>query len=215
MKLEVQHPLFKLELNPKTCHELNLSADNPDLKYIDSQEKLGRYIQQRIRQENALYAIGGYGENRKIYSQFKHFDSDSGKRNIHLGIDFWAAAGTPLFCPLPATVHSFQFNDHPGDYGATIILEHQNGNSTFYTLYGHLALANLANLEEGQSLMPGDRVGHLGAEPENGGWPPHLHFQFILDLEGKSGDYPGVIGSHQAKAYLQNCPDPRFFFYED
>lgn len=28
----------------------------------------------------------------------------------------------------------------------------------------------------------------------NGGWPPHLHFQAMVepDLGGKRGDYPGV-----------------------
>ena len=62
MKPKAQFPLFRLNLHPRNCLELNLSAENPDLKYIDSQEKLGKYIQQRIRQEHRLYAIGGYGE---------------------------------------------------------------------------------------------------------------------------------------------------------
>jgi murein DD-endopeptidase MepM/ murein hydrolase activator NlpD len=212
MKINVQHPLFKLVLNPKTCHQLNLSADNPDLKYIDSQDKLGKYILQRIRQEHALYAIGGYAENRKIYSQFEHFDSEGGKRNIHLGVDFWAPAGTPIFCPIDARVHSFQYNDNPGDYGATLILEHQHKGKAFYTLYGHISLADLEGLEKGKEFKAGDRIAHLGKENENGGWPPHLHFQVIKNLEGNSGDYPGVVASHQAKAYLSNCPNPEPFF---
>lgn len=212
MKLKAQHPLFKLELNPKTCLDLNLSADNPDLKYIDSAEKLGKYILQRIRQEHALYAIGGYGENRKIYSQFAHFDSEEGKRNIHLGIDFWAPAGTPIFCPIDGHVHSFQFNDNAGDYGATLILEHHYKDKHFYTLYGHISLSDLDHFSPGKTVMAGERIAHLGQKNENGGWPPHLHFQIIRDLQNYSGDYPGVVASHQAEAYLQNCPNPSNFF---
>lgn len=212
MKPKAQFPLFRLNLHPRNCLELNLSAENPDLKYIDSQEKLGKYIQQRIRQEHRLYAIGGYGENRKIYSQFEHFDSEGGKRSIHLGVDLWAPAKTPVYCPRDAKVHSFQFNDHPGDYGATLILEHEQKGKTFYSLYGHICLADLDRHEIGQEIKAGEIICHLGAENENGGWPPHLHFQLILDLQGAKGDYPGVVEAHQAKAYLENCPDGRSFF---
>ncbi|MCR9152790.1 MAG: peptidoglycan DD-metalloendopeptidase family protein [Bacteroidetes bacterium] len=210
-----EHPLFKLDINAETCLELNLSADNPDLKFIDSAEKLGLYIQQKIRQESCLYALGGYGENRKIYSRFEHFDTAGSKRCIHLGIDFWAEAGTPIFCPKAGRVHSFQYNNNLGDYGATLILEHNEEGQTFYSLYGHLALQDIADLKEGQPVKAGDRICHLGEEAENGAWPPHLHFQLILDLEGYKGDYPGVVEKDKAPTYLKNCPDPRTFFFPD
>lgn len=206
--------LFHLEINPDTCVDINLSADNPDLKFIDSSRKLGLYVQQKIRQEHALYAIGGYGENRKIYSRFKHFDTQDGKRNIHLGLDFWAPAGTPIYCPERARVHSFQFNNHPGDYGATIILEHQREAQSFYTLYGHLSLDDLKGISLGQEIEAGERFAHLGEESENGGWPPHLHFQLINDLQAWQGDYPGVVAEDQAPAYLLNCPNPRHYFQD-
>lgn len=208
------YPLFQLDLNEDTCIGLNLSADNPDLKYINSMEKLDKYVRQKIRQDHRLYALGGYAENRKVYQQFKHFDTQSGHRNIHLGIDFWAEEGTPIFCPRDAKVHSFQFNDNPGDYGATIILEHQKDGQAFYSLYGHLSLRDLENLKPGQRIRAGDRVAHLGAENENGGWPPHLHFQLIYDLQGWSGDYPGVVKESEARDYLANCPNPLSFFGE-
>jgi len=49
---------------------------------------------------------------------------------------------------------------------------------------------------------------HFGEPAENGQWPPHLHFQLILDMESKKGDYPGVCSLPQRQKYLDNCPDP-------
>ena len=43
---------------------------------------------------------------------------------------------------------------------------------------------------------------------ENGDYPPHLHFQIILDIENFYGDYPGVCSENDLKYYSQNCPDP-------
>lgn len=212
MKPRATKALFRLEVNPQTCLDLNLSADNPDLKFIDSQDKLGQYIQQKVRQESCLYALGGYGENRKIYSRFKHFDTESGKRNIHLGIDFWADAGTPIYCPADGEVHSFRYNDHAGDYGATLILEHQQKGKTFYSLYGHIALSDLEKYQSKTSFKAGELLAHIGAKTENGAWPPHLHFQLIRDLKGWKGDYPGVVATEDAKEYLANCPNPIHFF---
>jgi hypothetical protein len=43
---------------------------------------------------------------------------------------------------------------------------------------------------------------------ENGQWPPHLHFQVIIDMEFKKGDYPGVCKLNEKEKYLRNCPNP-------
>jgi hypothetical protein len=48
----------------------------------------------------------------------------------------------------------------------------------------------------------------LGLPPINGDYAPHLHFQIIIDMENKKGDYPGVCSSKTLAFYLQNCPDP-------
>jgi len=105
-------------------------------------------------------------------------------------------------------VHSFQFNDHFGDYGATIILEHQLDGLAIHSLYGHLSLASLSGLKEGQFIANGERFAEFGIPEENGHWPPHLHFQLIFDMQGLKGDYPGVCCYSQRAAYLANCPDP-------
>ena len=129
-------------------------------------------------------------------------------RRLHLGTDIWGPAGTPVFAFLGGMVHSFAFNNHYGDYGATIILLHQLEGYAFYTLYGHLSLRDIDYLSTGQFIIRGQTIGHFGEPHENGHWPPHLHFQIILDMELNDGDYPGVCRYSERNKYLENCPDP-------
>ena len=43
---------------------------------------------------------------------------------------------------------------------------------------------------------------------ENGGWPPHVHFQLALS-EPTTHDMPGVVATSQHAAALDEYPDPR------
>jgi septal ring factor EnvC (AmiA/AmiB activator) len=113
-----------------------------------------------------------------------------------------------VYAPLEGTVHSFAFNDHFGDYGATLILQHELAGIIFHSLYGHLSLASIQEKREGQSIEKGEHIATFGEMNENGNWPPHLHFQLILDMQHWKGDYPGVCRFSEKESYLQNCPDP-------
>ena len=129
-------------------------------------------------------------------------------RRLHLGIDIWGPTGTPVYAPLEGIVHSFAFNDAYGDYGATLILQHEIDGFLFHTLYGHLSLHSIEDKKEGQEIQKGDWIAAFGEPAENGQWPPHLHFQLILDMQGKKGDYPGVCKFSERDIYLANGPDP-------
>mgnify|MGYP000682892449 CR=1 FL=1 len=39
-----------------------------------------------------------------------------------------AEAGTPVYAPLPGTVHAFARNEAPGDYGPVLLLRHETNN---------------------------------------------------------------------------------------
>ncbi|MBU2500474.1 peptidoglycan DD-metalloendopeptidase family protein [bacterium] len=156
-------------------------------------------------------AIGGYGENRGIYAASPLFGTPAAgvePRVIHLGVDVWTEAGTPVSAPLDAVVHSFADNDRFGDYGGTVILEHRTAAGVFWTLYGHLARRSLAGLAEGRMVGRGEVFAWLGEPAENGGWPPHLHFQKITDMLGMRGDFPGVARASEKEDWLGLCPDP-------
>lgn len=191
---------------------LDLSISNADLQRVDvsSSSALEQYINQHIQKHKGLVAYGGYNETRNIYQRSTHFNQQNqdSERNIHIGLDLWLAAGSPIFAPLDATVHSFKNNTHYGDYGPTIILKHELNDVTFYTLYGHLSLDAIANLHVGQTFQQGDQIATLGDASVNGDYPPHLHFQIIRDLQGYEGDYAGVCSKKDLDFYLGNCPSP-------
>jgi murein DD-endopeptidase MepM/ murein hydrolase activator NlpD len=155
----------------------------------------------------------GYGEDRSgVYSQELFARSGEEPRTVHLGLDVFAPVGAEVLAPLPGRVHSFADNDRPGDYGPCIILEHDmQPGVVFHTLYGHLSRASLEGLSEGQAIEQGARIGRLGARTENGGWAPHLHFQVILDIGDRRGDYPGVCKRSEQDRWLAICPDPAPF----
>lgn len=169
-----------------------------------------RWITGKLDTEGCRYGIGGYDEHRTIYARSTHFDGLEEPRRLHLGVDIWAAAGTPVFNFYPGKVHSFAFNDHFGDYGATIIMQYQLDDLVFYALYGHLSLASLHDLQEGKEIGAGEQFATFGEPSENGHWPPHLHFQLILDIKGFHGDYPGVCRYSERERFLQNSPDPQY-----
>jgi len=204
-------PVVPVTANDKII-ALDFTATNAALTetIVSDTTAFSAYIHQVLQQAAARYGIGGYGEHRTLYSRSAVFDTVDGQepRRLHLGTDIWGAAGTPVAAPLAATVHSFAYNNAFGDYGATIILQHEADGSVFYTLYGHLNAAALQQLEEGQAVQPGQPFAAFGQPHENGHWPPHLHFQIIKDLQGYRGDYPGVCRFSQRELYLANCPDP-------
>ena len=152
---------------------------------------------------------GGYLEERGIYESPIFKTSDEEPRTLHLGVDLFAPAGTPVRAPLDGQVHSFQVNDSDLDYGPTILLQHgTDGGLTFWTLYGHLSKASLTGLKEGDFISRGDAIAELGDSSVNGGWAPHLHFQIMLDLQGRSGDFPGVCKVSEREMWTEICPSP-------
>lgn len=200
------HRLFNQSLHPNNSVELDLSATNTDLhaKIFGNMEAFTQYIDAKL---DGKIGYGGYLEHRVIYEAHDNFATSSADfRNIHLGMDFWTQAGTPVFAPLDGVVHSFQVNPGSGNYGPTIILYHTK--EDIYSLYGHLASTDLAHIQIGDAIAKGQKLCHLGEAYENGNWPPHLHFQLIRDMQGMSGDYPGVCAQRDVEFYERNCPDP-------
>ena len=189
--------------------QLDFTAANTALapEILANTEIFSQYIDQQLGTK-CTYGIGGYAEHRTIYSRSSKFDGEGEPRRLHLGIDIWGAVGTPVFAPLGGYVHSFSFNDLYGDYGATIILQHQLESTSFNTLYGHLSLRDIAGISEGQYINRGVEFAHFGPPKENGYWPAHLHFQIVAEMHQKKGDYPGVCRYSEKEKYLSNCPDP-------
>lgn len=187
------------------------TPDHEDLKV--ARLKLDAFQQ---KHPNAILA-NGYLEQRSFYNTKAFQRTINGKteyRNIHLGTDFWVAAGTALHAPADGEVVISHDNNYHKDYGPTLVLKHQLDSFKFYTLYGHLSRASLELSEVGKTISKGTKIGFIGNEDENGHWLPHLHFQLITDLLGNTKNFNGVAFPSEIKKWKTLCPDPNLLFKE-
>ena len=201
--------LFSKPLTPSNSITLDFSVKNTELNasIFSSLPIFCDYVASKLA---GKIGYGGYLEHRIVYEAHENFATDAANfRNIHLGMDFWTTAGTSVYVPLDGVVHSFQINEGSGNYGPTIILYHPA--EKIYSLYGHLANDDLKHLKVGDVIAAGQILCHLGDPSENGGWPPHLHFQLIRDMQHYYGDYPGVCSKRDVDFYTNNCPNPASF----
>ena len=77
-----------------------------------------------------------------------------------------------------------------------------------WSLYGHLSASSLYLNPTGTMVKAGQRIGVLGETNENGGWPPHLHFQLSW-CPPEGHDMPGVVAVAQRARGRWTFPDPR------
>ena len=214
------HPVVSFDPEKDRLLLMDLTKNNQEIseELVNDTQQFGNYINQKLQSVNAKFGIGGYNEHRELYSRSRVFDSvspsiEGGKvevepRRLHLGIDIWGRPYTAVMSPWDGIVHSFAFNNRFGDYGATLVLSHNIEETPFHTLYGHLSLNSIKNFRQGENVRRGDVIGEFGIPMENGQWPPHLHFQVIIDMEHWQGDYPGVCTLSEKEKFLSNCPDP-------
>ncbi|MDP5026967.1 MAG: peptidoglycan DD-metalloendopeptidase family protein [Flavobacterium sp.] len=199
------------EINYSEYIPLNLSITNSELKLqkLETAQDYEIFIQNHLNKNEGKIAFGGYIETRNLYKRstvFKNENTD--ERNIHIGLDLWINEAATIHAALAGKIHSFQNNTALGDYGPTIILEHEIEGFVFHTLYGHLSEASLLGKKVGDIVTKGEQIATLGLPPINGDYAPHLHFQIIIDMEGKTGDYPGVCSEKTLDFYKNNCPNP-------
>lgn len=177
---------------------------------------LGELITCEMQRAGTAFAFGRWSEPRELYrsAQFASAD-EAATRTIHMGIDLFCAAGTPVHAPLDGIVEHLANNAQELDYGPLVILRHGSEPGTdFFTLYGHLSLDTLTRLSVGQHVSAGEEIATVGTPPGNGNWPPHLHFQRINDLVDLGVDFPGVASRRDRDYWLALSPSPAGFFPE-
>jgi len=184
-------------------------GNNPN---FEDAKKFEVLVNRMMEDADVGISIGKYNEIRPIYTSdaFTVAGNEGPQwRTLHVGLDVFMAAKTAVYAPLAGKVHSFNNNVGDRDYGPAIILEHSvDDDLTFYTLYGHLSEDSLENLFIGKSIEQGQQIAKIGARPINGDWPPHLHFQIILDILDYEGDFPGVAFPHHQQLWTSLCPNP-------
>jgi murein DD-endopeptidase MepM/ murein hydrolase activator NlpD len=98
-----------------------------------------------------------------------------GRAAMHTGLDFRADTGDPVRATAAGTVTVAGWQ---GGYGKMVEIDHGNG---LATRYGHLSSIGV---REGQSVRPGQIVGHVGSTGRSTG--PHLHYETRVDGEAVS-----------------------------
>jgi murein DD-endopeptidase MepM/ murein hydrolase activator NlpD len=200
------HPLFLPDPATSATMALPTTGERPDMPAFSDTAFDAWFATHQS--QGIHYGLGLYGENRTVYATPQFADAASPeRRTIHLGIDVFAPAGTPVFAPLQGRVKHLTYNADPLDYGHTLILEHELGGATVYTLYGHLA-ATLPGLHPTGTVKAGQLIAHLGDWPENGGWAAHIHFQIITDLLATTGNFFGVGHASLRDVWSDISPDP-------
>ena len=213
-------PLIDLfpELQKNDCAFIDLSVSSEWLGHLDQldDEQLFNYkIKKFQRQHPGKIIAGGYLEPRMIYSTDAYdrpANEGNESRTIHLGVDFWLPAGTPVHCLFDGEVIVAVNDQGNKEYGGLIILKHSYGNHSFYSLYGHLSVQSALARQVGEKIYKGDVIGSLGKPEENGHWPPHLHFQLMLSMLDFDKDFPGVAYQSEISIWKGICPDPNLLF---
>ncbi len=199
--------------DPRRVAVLDLSVASSLLTGRDTDDTpaFSRRIFEEMARRGATLGVGRYREPRGFYLT----DAFAGRpaemperRTVHMGIDLFAPAGAWVRTPIDARVHSVHENAGRLDYGPTVILEHEGPDGPFWTLYGHLERSSVAELAAGDRIAAGTAFARIGPYPENGDWPPHLHFQVVTDLLGNAHDFPGVAAPREAAVWASFSPDP-------
>ncbi|MCV6600305.1 MAG: aminotransferase class III-fold pyridoxal phosphate-dependent enzyme [Cohaesibacter sp.] len=207
--------IFEEDLNRLPRMILSMADGAKGNELLADGNKHWDFIKDEMKEQGAEFAIGLYAEDRVCYRTpaFKASEGDA-YRSIHLGFDIFLEAGTPIHAPLDGEVVSIVNNEIYLDYGPTLILKHEAGETgeIFYTLYGHLALETMDLVKAGDKVNAGQKIGYLGAAEVNVGWAPHLHLQIMTDLLGEHGNFYGAGEPHLMHVWGDISPDPNLLF---
>lgn len=190
--------------NNYTYKAISLSGFFP----LEPLHDFSEYIFSQLKDNEVAY--GGYLEKRTVYQQSPIFlDANKEARSIHLGTDFWQKAGTKVYTPLDGVFMGKTYNEGLGNYGGTCLVKHTLHDKVFYTLYGHINVDETP-FEKGDVIEKGSYLTALGNPEINGGWPPHLHFQVITELNENEIDFPGVCLPSEQELFKKTCLNPNY-----
>jgi len=159
----------------------------------------GTYVDRRGRLLRATFLRAPLSFRRMSSAFGMRFHPILGRWREHRGIDYAAAAGTPVRSVGDGTVI---FAGWRGSYGNLVEVRHAGG---VVTRYAHLRGYSPA-ARPGARVRPGTTIGYVGSTGLSTG--PHLHFEMLVNgrytdprvaLASKAADPPRVV---EATPYL-------------
>ncbi|TYB42195.1 aminotransferase class III-fold pyridoxal phosphate-dependent enzyme [Actinomadura chibensis] len=138
-------------------------------------------------------AVGRYGEPRFLAPRPRRDGGPDEPADVHLGVDLFAAAGTPVRAPLPGRVE---------ESGAALVLLHEpSGGVPFRTLYTGLDGAP----EAGAEVAAGGPIGRIAP---SAGLPPHVRIQVTCSELGTWTSVPSSAPGSEEAVWRGLFPDP-------
>lgn len=203
------YPIMGFPLSRENTVAMDFTARNPDLAHLDLKDTAAfdAYVFGKLLPKDKKAGAGGYFEPRVLYSRSEHFGGAEA-RSLHLGVDVWMPAGTPVYAPMDGVIHSFADNEGFGNYGPTLLLKCRLEDLPIFLLLGHLSRADMRHWTKGALVKAGTPLGTLGPYPENGDWPPHVHVQLMSDMLGMEGDFYGVCAPSDEEKFRRLVIDP-------
>ncbi len=204
--------------NSNSVYHIDLSVSSKWIGHHKDYENLDLFqfkIDQLKKQHPNKIVAGGYLEPRSVYTSSaydKKGNYGRESRTIHLGIDFWFPALTPVHALFDGEVVTAVNDSGDKEYGGLLILKHRQKGIDFFTLYGHNTVDSVLQYKLGDKIKKAEKLTELGNYPENGNWAPHLHFQVMLSMLDYKIDYPGVAYFNQIDVWKSICPDPNLLF---
>ncbi len=202
---------YPMENSKKTFFDLSDGSDDI-LAFEKSGNTKGQsnYIFSRMNDEKSLIGIGHYMENRIVYdTDAFSIKNSTERRTMHMGVDLFLKPEEPIYAPYNGKIIAIRNRNFKGDYGAVILMEHEiDDGQKFWTLYGHLSQKTLNHVKDGDQIAAGDLIAWVGNHPDNGDWPPHLHFQIYSHLLDMSADIDGVAPLSLLSIWQDISPDP-------
>ncbi|MFD1507413.1 M23 family metallopeptidase [Georgenia yuyongxinii] len=119
----------------------------------------------------------------------------------HLGEDFAAPKGTPIYAVADGTVEYVGVGKD-GRSSMLVILKHEIDGETFYTWHVHMYPDGI-RVTEGQTVRGGDVIAEVGSNGNSTG--PHLHFEVHTDTEGTTIDPLTWLEEHGAVDVSARC----------
>lgn len=124
-------------------------------------------------------------DNDSVEETYRFASTANGSRDPHHGVEFINATGTPVYAAADGRVIFADADDEeavyspwPNFYGNVIVIRHAD---ELFTLYAHLSVIDV---EEGQEVLAGEKIGEVGLTGSANG--SHLHFEV---RRGEAEDY--------------------------
>jgi 4-aminobutyrate aminotransferase-like enzyme len=117
-------------------------------------------------------------------------------------MDFFTTPGTEVLAVLDGEIVAVSKTGED----TAVVLQHEPvpGQIRFFSIYRYLSPESVQGLEAGQKVGKGDQLGDVGDSI----LPPHLHFQFALDLLDYGVKLPGASTPDERHMWTSICPDP-------